>query len=110
MTREGWLARVRQEESKIILEEGASHVGGRYFANEHSANLQRRWEAEVRASRAIARDALRRNGCNWCGRSITDDQESVSAAGAEIHAGRCNDEFAAFTGEPVSPVEYRSVA
>lgn len=58
MTREGWLARVRQEKLRIILREGAAHVGGRYFADEHSANLQRRWEAEVRASRALARGNL----------------------------------------------------
>jgi hypothetical protein len=59
MTRETWLERVRDEENKILREEGAAHVGGRYFADEHSANLQRRWEAEVRASRALARDMQR---------------------------------------------------
>lgn len=109
MTREGWLARVRQEELRIILREGASHVGGKYFANEHSANLQRRWEAEVRASRALARDIMRGRGCSWCGKPITAEQESVSAAGAEIHRVPCADEFAAFT-EPSPPAEHRSVA
>src|SRR5687768_8058476 len=101
MTRETWLERVRDEENKILREEGMAHVGGRYFADEHSANLARRWEAEVRASRALARDAMRRHGCSWCGKPITDDQESVSAAGAEIHRVPCSDEFAAFT-EPDS--------
>lgn len=97
MTRESWLVRVREEERRILQEEGGAHVRGRYFADEHSANLERRWEAEVRASKAIARDALRRQGCNWCGKPITEDQESVSAAGAEIHRVACSEQFATFT-------------
>jgi hypothetical protein len=105
MSRESWLERVRDEERKIIAAEGLSHVAGRYFADEHSANLERRWAAEVRASRSIARDALRAHGCSWCGRQITPDQESVAAAGAQIHATPCAHQFAEFTGEAVAAVD-----
>ena len=110
MTREGWLARVREEEQKIIATEGHLTVKGRYYSREADAALQRRWEAEVRASRAIAREILRGRGCSWCSKPITADQESVSAAGAEIHATPCGDEFAQFVGETVTQIEKRAVA
>jgi hypothetical protein len=108
MTREGWLERVREEGEKIIAAEGHLTVKGRYYAHEADAVLQRRWEAEVRASRAIARDIRRGRGCNWCGQPIRADQETVSAAGAEIHRVPCSVQFAAFTGEtPRKPLEDR---
>jgi hypothetical protein len=111
MTREGWLERVREEEQKIVAAEGCLTVKGRYYAREADAALQRRWESEVRASRAIARDIQRRRGCNWCGQPIRADQETVSAAGAEIHRVPCSVQFAAFTGEtPRKPLEDRMSA
>ncbi len=110
MSREGWLARVREEEQKIIAAEGHLTVKGRYYAREADAALQRRWEAEVRASRSIARDILRSRGCSWCSQPITDEQESVSAAGAEIHLTPCSAEFAEFTGEAVTQIEKRAIA
>jgi hypothetical protein len=104
-TREGWLERVKEEEAKIVVAEGWFTVNNRYFAREEDAALQRRWHAEVLASRAIARDVLRRHGCSWCGKPISADQESVAAAGAQIHATPCAEQFAEFTGEAVSAVD-----
>lgn len=103
MTRHGWLERVAAEEKKILAEEGIFHVAGRYFPTEHLASVERRWTAEVRASKAIARDALRRQGCTWCGHIITDEQASVSFTDAEVHTEPCSREFAAFTGESPRP-------
>jgi hypothetical protein len=107
MTREGWLARVREEEQAIIATEGRWTVNGRYYSHEANAALQRRWEAEVRASRAIARDVLRQQGCAWCGKPFTESQPSVRAAGAEIHAVPSNGEFAEFTSDDVSRIQRR---
>ncbi len=91
MTEQQRTAAILREEQGIIEEHHGSryHVNGRYFANPSDADRQRRWEAEKRVRREERLEGI----CAWCNIAFKDGETRISAAGRNIHQGKCQDYF-----------------